>query len=244
MTTWDPPWRTTARERWAARDTALLTVRAWLAAPVAHDDRDAIALDGALSWVVVADASGMSPDDAFADAPRGSWVEIPLPLGRHEHPSGQWVWCASSPQWPDGARDDVRKVRKRPHPEALGTSGKLVTAGGQFKALDLPVPTRVTPYVDFHVRADRDRLTTLLQGLHALGRGRSGGLGAVEGYEFLEDPADRSLVCDGRPMRPLPVVDAAEAARLYAPGSYELRRCGVRPPYWHQAVKTLAAVPC
>ena len=243
MTTWEPSWLARAARDWTAGGTAPLTARAWLASPVAYDARDAVTLDGALSWVVVADASGTTPDDAFADAPRDSYVTIPLPLARQDYPAG-WVWCASSAQWPDGARDDVRKWRKRPHPETLGTSGKIVTAGGAYKALDLPVPTRVSPWVDFHVRADRDRLTALLRGIHALSRGRGGGLGAVDGWELLDDPADRSLVCDGRPMRPLPVRNADEAARLYAPGSYELRVCGVRPPYWHRAVKTLAAVPC
>ena len=78
--TWEPSWLPRAVDRWSARTTEPLTVRAWLAAPMAHDPFDLVTLDGALSWAVVRDAAECNPSDAFDGQPRGAWTEIPMPL--------------------------------------------------------------------------------------------------------------------------------------------------------------------
>ena len=156
------------------------------------------------------------------------------------------MWAASASQFPDVARDDVRRVRKRPDVNTLGITGRVITAGGPFKALDIPVPTKRSPYVDFHAVGDRERLSALLPLIHGLARGRSGGLGAVTGWEVLDaqGPALWHDTPEGkRPMRPLPVESPEAAAETYAPLGYSIAVRGVRPPYWHHAIKTLAVIP-
>jgi hypothetical protein len=74
-------------------------------------------------------------------------------------------------------------------------------ARGPYKSTNIPVQTLVTPWLDFHMVADRVLVRDLLGEASALGRGYSSGLGTLLGFEYLPDPEDRSLAWRGRPMR-------------------------------------------
>ncbi len=237
-------WLARARERWSPRTSEPLTLRTWLASPIAWDSYNGITLEGALQHAVVTLEAGHLPDDVFAGCPRDLSIEdgdiaIPISDERIEgHPIACSSWARPSP----GAVETTRYRRTRARIDAMPGEGKVIISGGPFKSLNVPIPTVTTLYLDFHVRGDRERLTDLLsRDALVLGRWRSAGLGRVTGTEILDDPEDRSLTWKGVPMRSLPVRDAADAERFKAP--YDLRPETTRAPYWHQRSMSLCVVP-
>jgi CRISPR type IV-associated protein Csf3 len=131
------------------------------------------------------------------------------------------------------AAEVVRRRRKKPHPEAMALA-KVQTTGGPWKALDIPVAAWSSPVLTWYAIGDRERLESLLPETHALGRGRSGGLGNVDAWSVERDESAATRWRE----RPLPVADSAvvEAGRM-------ARVVGVRHPFWHPRVRTLAACP-
>lgn len=238
-----PPWLDAARAAWAPRPERVVPLRvtAYLTAPVAMDRAIPLRLDGALTWLVVALATGLPPREAFGAIRAGEWVDLPTPIADAEVRGWRVPRCSDG-VFPSVALDSVRRRRRRTDADALGLA-KVQTNGGAWKALDMPAPTVSAPSVVWHCVADEERLCALLGELHALGRGRAGGLGAVGAWRVEHMPAgeDYGLTRDGMPTRALPVRDADEAERLY-PGC-EVRVDAVRPPHWHRAVKTLCACP-
>lgn len=235
------PWLDRARELYLPRAVESLIVRAWFASPVAADVVHGLRLESALGWVVVAHATGEPPPEGFAGVPRGTHVDIPVPIA-DVWMEGRPIACASDVQLPgdDAVSEVVRVRRQRTHPEAFAAA-KVITSGGPYANAQRPTAALTTPCAWWHVRADRERLEALLSDLHALGKGRAGGLGHVAGWEVLPDPDDASLVRDGRPMRPLPVRDREDAAERY-PGA-TVREASVRAPSWHRATRCLCVVP-
>lgn len=236
-----PPWLDAARAAWDARPGHIrpVRVRAWLRQPVACDMRDGLRLDGALSWLVVTLTTGEPPREGFLGARREDWTDLPLPFERVTR-AGWEVFAVSDAVFPPVAQEGLRRRRRKPHPEAMALA-KVQTNGGPWKALDIPTPTIETPLVEWYARADVERLRALLTELHCVGRGRAGGLGWVLAWEVDEVSEDRAIERGGQPMRAIPVLDHAEAARLY-PGAL-VQMAAVRPPFWHRAVKTLCACP-
>ena len=232
-----PSWLADARAQWAARadHVAPLRVTAHLRAPVAFDRDDGLRLDGALSWVVVALTTGLPPPEAFAGVERGVHVDIPVPIADTELAGWRIAQCSDA-ALPPVAAEVVRRRRKKPHPEAMALS-KVQTTGGPWKALDIPVASWAAPTLTWWLLGDAERLRALLRELHAIGRGRAGGLGHVDAWSIDDDPAAVDLWRE----RALPVADHAEAARLY-PGR-AVRETRVRLPYWHIHTRALAACP-
>lgn len=229
------PWLAAAVAAWAPRAAEPLRVTAWLRAPVAFDRAEGLRLEGALGWHVVGLVTGEPPREAFEGVGLAEFVDIPVPICDVE--VGGWrIAQASDAQLPTVAAEVVRRRRKKPHPEAMGLA-RVVTAGGAFKALDIPTAAWSSPVLHWHVVGDSERLRALLSEVHALGRGRSGGLGAVDAWEVASD--ETALVRWRE--RPLPVRDYAEAAAVYP--DREVREVGVRAPFWHRATRALAACP-
>lgn len=232
------PWLDRMADTLRPRRVEALRVRLWFRQPVSWEP-DGLHLDGALSWVAVAHVTGEMPQDVFAGY-RGAPPPLQLPLESVEM-HGHRLWACSWARPPDGAAvEGVRYWRKRADVDQYGVPGRVVTAGGAYKSLNIPRPVLHTPCLDTHVRGDPDLLRTLLANLSRLGRA---GLGSVAGVEVTDAAEDRALVWQNRPQRSLPVPDAATARETYAAGSYGLRRCSLRPPYWHRASEALAAVP-
>jgi hypothetical protein len=103
--------------------------------------------------------------------------------------------------------------------------------------------TVIAPVIEWSVRADRERLRSLLAQLHSLGRNSGAGMGEGAGWELLDDFRDASLERDGKPARPIPVASCEEACKRYG-NDVEIAEVGVRGPYWSRRNRTLAAVPC
>lgn len=230
-----PPWIDAARDAWGPRDDAPLRVTAWMRAPVAFDRGEGLRLEGALAWHVVALVTGAPPREAFGGVGLADYVDIPVPIADTVL-DGWRVAMASDAELAPVACEVVRRRRKKPHPEALGIA-KVQTTGGPWKALDIPTAAWSSPVLTWLVRGDAERLRALLREVHALGRGRSGGLGHVDAWEVEPDEAAR----EGWRARSLPVASVEDAAARY-PGR-DVRVASVRSPAWHRATRALCAVP-
>lgn len=239
----EPEWLSRAK-RWLPDTVAPLRLRVWLKSEIAWDDYDGVTIEGALQYVVVVRESGMMPDDAFEGAPREFFADIPAPIADEER-AGRRIACAS---WgiPAAHIETVRYKRSRARAELFpipGGRGLLPTSGGKYGSTQVPTAALATPYVDFYVRGDRDKLIDLVRDVGSIGKSRGGGLGAIHGVEIDDDPEDRSLVYQGRPQRSIPVTDEHDAAIHFEVGSYDLRETNTRAPYWHRATRALCAVP-
>ena len=234
LVTASPVWADAARDAWGARTDRVepLRVTAWMRSPVAFDRDAGLRLEGALSWVVVALVTGEPPPEAFAGVRRGEYVDIAVPIADVIVAGWRVAQCSDAVLAPVAA-EVVRRRRKKPHPEAMALA-KVQTTGGPWKALDIPVAAWASPVLTWYALADRERLEALLRETHALGRGRSGGLGDVEAWTVERDESAATRWSE----RPLPVATGAsvEAGRT-------LRTVGVRHPFWHPRVRTLAACP-
>lgn len=230
-------------ERWRPRVVEPLRLRVWFMSPVAWDGYDPIAIEGALQFLVVIAETGQMPDDVFAGFDEVSNVDIPVPIEDVEI-GGRRIACASVGIPPRIAVETVRWRRKRARSEQMGVD-KLMINGGPFKAINLPISTLATPWLDFYVRGDRELILRLCDGLQGIARDSTRGLGSVLGVEVDTDEANRSLVYKACPQRVLPIVmDGGDYdTRSYDPDSFESREAGVRAPYWHIRNRTDAVVP-
>jgi len=224
-------------ERWACEHQEPLTLRAWMASPIAWDSYQGLPCEGALQWSVVALASGQTPDEAFAGIPANEVVEIQIPIADAEM-CGRRIAMASWAQPSPESIETLRYRRKRARAEEYGLS-KVLTSGGPYKSLNIAVPTLTSAWVDFHVDGDRAKLTELLQHVTHIGRNRSGGLGHILGWEILDDPGHRSMLDRGRLMRTVPVGCGLEPR----PGTFTVRNATTRAPYWHRRSLCEAMVP-
>ena len=231
-----PPWIGEARAAWLPRDDRVepLRVTAWMRSPTAFARDDGLRLDGALTWVVVAMVTGAPPPEAFAGVRKGEYVDLPIPIADEVIAGWRIAQCSDAVLAPV-AVEVVRRRRKKPHPEAMALA-KVQTTGGPWKALDIPVAAWASPVLTWYLRGDRERLEALLRETHALGRGRSGGLGQVDAWSVDHDEGATTRWRE----RPLPIA-TPEDARAY-PGR-TVREIRVRAPFWHPTTRTLAACP-
>ncbi len=231
-----PPWIGEARSAWLPRADRVepLRVTAWMRSPTAFARDDGLRLDGALTWVVVAMVTGAPPPEAFAGVRKGEYVDLPVPIADEVIAGWRIAQCSDAVLAPV-AVEVVRRRRKKPHPEAMALA-KVQTTGGPWKALDIPVAAWASPVLTWYLRGDRERLEALLRETHALGRGRSGGLGQVDAWSVDHDESATTRWRE----RPLPIATPADA-RAY-PGR-TVREIRVRAPFWHPTTRTLAACP-
>lgn len=228
------------RDRYTPRVVEPLRIRVWLRSPAAWDAYHPLRLEGALQCAAISRVSGSTPDDVFAGY-RGPQVELTVPI-EDAIMHGRRIARCSQAQ-PDERARYVTRLRCRRTRAELIAKPTVVTNGGEYKALSLPVPSVATPWLDFYARGDREMLADLCRDLPFIGRDGARGWGGVDTIEIADDPDDRSLVYQGAPQRPLPVADEHEAAVLYAHGTYDVRTVATRAPYWHRDSRTLCAVP-
>ncbi len=236
-------WLDRAREHWAPRHAEPLRLRMWFTSPITYDGRDPITLEGALQFVAVLRETGRTPDDVFAGIERDGIADIAVPIA-DETIAGLPIARCSVGWWPVIAAEDIRFRRRRTDAESLGLA-KVMINGGMFKSLNIPVPVLVTPWLDFYLRGDRERIDDLLRDAGGVGRDSTRGLGTVLGWEWAPDPDDRSLLYRGAPQRVLPRVDDASpyGVRRLARGTYDERVATTRAPYWIQNRARLCVVP-
>jgi len=227
---------------WLPARAEPLEISALMASPVAIDPQHPLMLEGALGCAVIAAVTGLTPDEVGLGA--HAFVDVPVPIADGER---EGCRVARASQAMGDGLGVVRYVRKRTRVEALGLA--KVAEVAEFKAFNLPVVAKLYPVLRWYVVGDGAKLEQLLRLVHALGRGRQGGLGAVQGWRVRtaasdwswtqEDPtAERRQV----PTRPLPVSSKAAAVAEFGPRA-EVARIGYRAPYWHPSVSRLCAVP-
>lgn len=236
-------WLDRARARWAPRKPEPLRLRIWFSSPIAYDGRNPLTLEGLLQFVVVRRETGRSPDDVFANIPQAGDADVQIPIV-DETIAGLPIARCSVGWWPSSAVEALRFRRKRADPEQYGLN-KVMINGGPYKALNIPVATIVTPYLDFWIDGDRKLLDELLLDAGGLGRDSPRGLGSVLGWEWSEDQEARALLHRGVPMRALPLVEDGSAydVRRLSPGSFDERIATTRAPYWIQRRARMCVVP-
>ena len=223
-------------DRWWPKRVDAITLRVWLSSPIAWDSYDGVTIEGALQCSVVMLETGLMPDDAFAGY-RGPKVDIPIPIADVEL-DGSKVALASWAHPAPVALEEVRWRRRRVRIDAMGGASAILLNSGPFKATQLPTPTMSTPYLDFYLDADVERLRVLLADLGAIGRARGGGLGTVLGCEILPRSGE-VLVRDGRLTRTVPEGSVPNVD----PSSYVARQATLRAPYWHRGTLRDCWVP-
>lgn len=228
-------WLGRAREQWAPRASAPFRVRVWLSSPIAWSSYG-VQLDGFLQRLVVERETGLPADDVFAEIPREVEVDIPIPV-TDVMVAGLPIACCSWGMPPRIAIESLRWRRKRARLDAI-SGARITVAGGPYKSHNIPVATLVTPYLDFHLVGDLERVRDLLGEAHAMARGYASGVGRILGLEYGADPAVRALVWEGQPMRSLPLGEGMPA--LEDPLVAEV---STRGPYWKGRGVRLCAVP-
>lgn len=228
-------WLDRAMARWTPRAPEPFTARVWLSSPVAWGEHG-IQIDGLLQRLVVERETGLPSDDVFAECPRGLHPEIQIPV-IDVTIAGLPIACVSWGVPAPIAAESLRWRRKRARLEALA-GHRITIAGGAYKSTNIPVQTLVTPWLDFHLVGDRERVRDLLSDAIAIGRGYSSGLGTILGIEYLPDPEQRALAWQGRPMRSIPLGEGAPL--LQDP---VVMVTSTRAPYWAGKGRRACAVP-
>jgi hypothetical protein len=187
-------------------------------------------MEGLVQSVAVALAAEGPPSDALGGLTDD--VVIPSPI-EHMTVGGEPIACCSWGIPAEGAnKQSVYVLRRRPEYDSFNLP-RVQTNHGEHKALQVPISTLVTPYLDFYVRADRERLEALRPWMHTIGRGGAFSLGAILQVEIDEDAEDRSLSWRNRPQRVIPVTtEGPLRVASFVPDTYEMRVQAIRAPYW------------
>ena len=232
-------WREQARILWRAERPEPLLIRAWLASEVAYDGYDPITIEGALQCVVCLRETGRLPDDVYADCPLSESVEntdIPIPIVDTVI-GGASVASVSIGWFSPDAIATKRQNWKRARAENYNRDIVKVSAA-QNKTQMVLKQTVAALHIDFYAIGERDRLESLLRDVGSLGAARSGGIGAVQGWEILPAPGEWWFVGPGgRLMRTLPAIEAPNWIE------YDERMATLRAPYWHQRTSAVCHVP-
>lgn len=238
-------WRANAAKRRGERRDQCI-VRAWLSAPVAWDGYDPLTLEGALQSVVVARETGRMPCDVFRGCPVDAPLtdsDIPIPIAdidvEVDGSSMPLALCSVGLFSPDAA-PTVRYIRGRARAEQYAT--KMVNiAMAEYKSSNMPIATVTCCYVEFRCVGDADQIRDLLRDVDHIGADRSGGLGAVQGWELeVDEDSGWGPFKDshGRLLRSIP--DSMEPCGA---SGFEVRLATLRAPYWHKRTQTLCKVP-
>lgn len=221
-----------------------VTVRADLAAGLAHAAPWGTALDGLLAAELwgrhkSARPPGTYPSALDVDDP----PDLELPLARCIPSAGPWHWaatCAYPLPRPD--RLDIHTWAGRAdHRHLEQLAGRLPvtlpTRQGRYRSRLMPLLVTPCQAVTWHAIGDSDRIADLLGGITAIGKKRGHGEGQVLRWTVTPTPsltafAAAHLNPDGTLSRPtpegcLPVTDR--------PADGGCGRAGVRPPYMHRS---------
>jgi hypothetical protein len=213
-----------------------------MGAPIAVDLFHGLTVEGAIQHAVIRLEAGV-PSDVFGGIPHDLFVNIPIPIA--DVSIGGWdIAQASWARFAPVAIEATRFVRSRAQVEGLALD-RVHVAGGEYKSTSIPKSTVVSPFIDFFVVGDSERLELILRHVTELSAGRAGGLGAVVGWEVGPDPDERALVFRDAPQRAIPLTREGGPWDVgsFAAGSYEVRHVATRAPYWHRRSYTECILP-
>lgn len=196
-----------------------LIVTAILQSEFAATDPYSPMLDAVLAWQTLRRQFG---DDIYSRTPeRDEIVEPDLPLKRVER-DGEWWWACSIPHYEEAAQylryshgrfDDGLE---RHLAEGVGRVG---TTAGRYKAVRMPALCRIAAAIHWHMRGEADAILDLLSDVTHLGKRRGAGYGAILEWRCEETAEDHS-------------------GNRWVPASGGVGQLwGIRPPYWHIAMK-------
>lgn len=149
-----------------------------------------------------------------------------------------WYWACSQGVFGQLA-EQIEYFHKRIDPmraekyvDFEGRRGRVVIAGGPYKAWRHPVVVRLTAQVTWYCVGDGEEIERMLEThVHYIGKYRGRGYGLVR--EWVVEPWEHDWSVwgpDGEPMRPIPHEEGTEMCRL-------------RPPYWVPGNQQLCLVP-
>lgn len=236
---------------WAAGVSGFVpvTVRARLAAGVAHSTPWGISLDGLLASRL-RDQVKAAARDAGVDYPPYDPAVVPedleLPLARCAlGDPDDWHWAATF-AYPDGEipGPHVATWAARPDQYPLDTMAAALPAHvserqGRYRARVMPLPLTMAEELVWRAVGDPDRIRALLADVVVIGRKRSAGHGEVLGWTVTGEPGAEEwgfghLHPDGTLGRSVPSVCLHGRGAVVTGG---VGRMGLRPPYMHPAVR-------
>lgn len=192
---------------------------------------DYIFLDGLLSSAVFKDCV-QNHSDMLEN--RSDVIHIPLPLKQY---GSVKPFYAASIGFAEDIVESTDRWRKRTEIES---SKKLQIGSGQYKIYDIPVPTLYADSWFFFANGNKEEIKRLLK-LHisAIGKKCSQGFGAINSIAVEPYKHDWSVVRDGAPMRPIPILESNEFNLTCDVEMY----FAYRPPYWHTKNMAMCYMP-
>ncbi len=130
-------------------------------------------------------------------------------------------------------------IYQRFHEAGVTATGMRVKSinvvSGKFKAAMLKLPYIPAKRVLFYANGDVSRIRRLLDALPGLGKKVAIGFGEISSIDVREIEIDKSVVCDGVAMRPIPRTMLESASEVYY--------SAIAPPYWDKRNVMLCAPP-
>ena len=159
------------------------------------------------------------------------WIIADLPFEKRGQ-GNRWYWACSFNQtrpvkeyimhWNRRFDDQFEK-----YIDFQGKRGKVDSSSGRYKAYRMPLTVLLFPYLEWFAVGDIEAVRELCQGVAAIGKKPSQGLGFVKEWEVMPWHEDWSEIGpDGKLMRAL--------YELPRGGKAIMRQYGMRPPYWRR----------
>lgn len=153
--------------------------------------------------------------------------EIDIPIKKMVLPSGDFIYHASVSifDFNEGYITTIYKRFCEKHLNYEKIKRKKIDRGRGFfrdymiKLVYVPAKT-----VTFYVNGDVEQIEKLLEGLPALGKKTAIGFGVIKDFKIKEIKDDRSIIWNGKAMRPIPMEAVSEAS--------EIVLMAYKPPYW------------
>ena len=216
-----------------------LQITAYMANGIAVYDDWSPALEGLIVFELLKSKQLLIPNPSEDDA------RATMSMIKGEIPLAMWegLFKCSAPIY-QYVTEETTKYRKRWEPDGKVAWGKrkpkFSTSEGPEKSYDLPLFLRLTSRIDWFAVGDRDRIQSLLNDVHGIGKKRSHGYGQVVRWEVHEIDDDWSIVKDGQLMKPIPL----EIFKTFGLNFFhDLANWGYVPPAWLPGNKTLCVMP-
>lgn len=197
-----------------------------------------ICLDGVLNRALALDLWG----SAALDMDTSNLPDLPLPLKK----SGfkKEYYHASIMFYKYGVYDNSTWYKtadyKDQHLEDPDDKTKVDIGRGYFKSCNITMTHLNDDKVYFYANGDKDEIKRLLKLITHLGKKSSQGYGRIGKIEITMEDKDKSVFCDNKLMRPVPLselkdskVDMYKIVTSYKPCYFDIRNttlCGVPTP--------------
>jgi CRISPR type IV-associated protein Csf3 len=169
-----------------------------------------------------------------------SWIEAELPFERMGE-GDKWYWACSFNQSPPVKEYVIHWNRRfddqlEQYIDFQGKRGKVDPGSGRYKAYRMPMPILIFPgFLEWFAVGDIEAVRELCQGIVAIGKKTSQGIGLIANWDIVHWQDDRSEQYGGKLMR---------ALHTLPPGcSGIVRQYGMRPPYWLRDNQAVVYMP-